>query len=69
MKFNLLFQFRCNTNNRYFQEIFRENKKTVTYGKKTVTYRAKFLWANLHTKYKEAKSLDEFNFLKKNMEM
>ena len=26
----------------------------------TVTYRAPFLWANLHTKYKNAKFLDKF---------
>ena len=26
----------------------------------TVTYRAPFLWANLRTKYKNAKSLDKF---------
>ena len=56
---NSLFQFRCNTNNiRNFQEIFTENRKTVKYGTETVTYRA--LRANLHTKYKNAKSLDEF---------
>ena len=24
-------------------------------------YRVPFLWVNLHTKYKNAKSLDEFN--------
>ena len=58
---NSLFQFRYNTNNiRYFQEIYTENRKTVSYGTETVTYRALFLWANLHTKYKNAKSLDEF---------
>ena len=57
---NSLFQFRCNTNNiRNFQEIFTKNRKTVKYGTETVTYRAPFLWANLHTKYKNAKSLDE----------
>ena len=29
---NYLFQFRCNTNNiRNFQEIFKENRKTVKY--------------------------------------
>ena len=56
---NSLFQFRCNTNNiRNFQEIFTENRKTVKYGAETATYRA--LRANLHTKYKNAKSLDEF---------
>ena len=58
---NSLFQFRCNTNNiRNFQEIFTKNRKTVKYGTETVMYRAPFLWANLHTKYKNAKSLDEF---------
>ena len=58
---NSLFQFRCNTNNiRNFQEIFTENRKTLKYGRETVTYQAPFVWANLHTKYKNAKSLDEF---------
>ena len=58
---NSLFHFRYNTNNiRNFKEIYTENKKTVRYGTETVTYRAPFLWANLHTKYKNAKSLDEF---------
>ena len=37
-----------------------ENRKTVTHGKETVTYRVTFFWANLHTKYKNAKFLDEF---------
>ena len=58
---NSLFQFRYNTNSiRNFQEIYTENRKTVTYGTETVTYRTPFLWANLHTKYKCAKFLDEF---------
>ena len=58
---NSLFQFRCNTNNiRNFQEIFTENRKTLKYGTETVTYQAPFVWANLHTKYKNAKSLAEF---------
>ena len=58
---NSLFQFRCNTNNiRNFQEIYTENRKTVRYGTETVTYGAPFLWANLDTKYKNTKSLDEF---------
>ena len=58
---NSLFQFRYNTNNiRNFQEIYTENRKTVRYGTETVTYRAPFLWANLRTKYKNAKPLDEF---------
>ena len=52
---NSLFQFRYNTSN-----IYTENRKTIRYGTETVTYRAPFLWANLHTKYKNAKSLDEF---------
>ena len=48
---NSLFQFRSSSNNtRNFQEIFTENWKTVKYGTGTVTYRAPFLWANLHTK-------------------
>ena len=37
-----------------------EIRKTVKHGLETVTYRAPFLWSNLHTKYKNAKSLDEF---------
>ena len=58
---NSLFQFRCNTNNILnFQEIYTEKRKTVRYGTATVTYRAPFLWANLNTKYKNAKYLDEF---------
>ena len=55
-----LFQFRYNTSNiRNFQELYTGNRKTVRYGTEIVTYRAPFLWANLHTKYKNAKSLDE----------
>ena len=58
---NYLFQFRCNTHSiRNFQEFFKENRKTVKYGMETVMHRALFLWANLNTKYKNAKSLDEF---------
>ena len=58
---NSLFQFRYNTNNiRNFQEVYPENRKTLRYGTETVTYQAPFLRANLHTKYKKAKSLDEF---------
>ena len=58
---NSLFQFRSNKNNiRNFQEIFTKNRKTVKYGTETVIYRAPFLWANLYTKYKNAKSPDEF---------
>ena len=58
---NSLFQFRCNTHNirNFFQETFTENRKTVKYGTETATYRAPFLWANLHAKYKNARSLDE----------
>ena len=58
---NSLFQFRCNTNSiKNFQEIFTENRETARYGTETVTYQAPFLWANLYTKYKNAKTLDEF---------
>ena len=58
---NYLIQFRCNTNNiRSFQEIFTENSKTFKYGTEIVTCGALFLWPNLHTKYKNAKSLDGF---------
>ena len=58
---NFLFRFRYNTKNiRNFQETYTENRKTVRYGSETVTYQAPFLWANLHTKYKNGKSLDEF---------
>ena len=58
---NSLFQFRCNTNKiRNFQEIHTENRKTDRYGTETVKYRVSFLWANLQTKYINAKSPDEF---------
>ena len=58
---NSLFQFRCNTSDiRNFLEICTENSKTVRYSTETVMYRVPFLWVNLHTKYKNAKSLDEF---------
>ena len=58
---NSLFQFRCNTRNiRNFQEIFTENRRTVKYGTETVMFRAPFFWASPYTKYKNAKSLDEF---------
>ena len=58
---NSLFQFYCNTHNiKKFQEIFKEKRKTVKHGTQTVKYGASPLWTNLHTKYKNAKSLDEF---------
>ena len=54
---NSFFHFCCNTQNiTNFQEIFTENRKVVKYGTEEVT----LLWATLHTKYKNAKSLDEF---------
>ena len=49
---NSLFQFRWNTNNINFQEVFTENRKTVKYGTETETYQAPFLLANIHTKSK-----------------
>ena len=56
---NSLFQFRCNTNkHQKVSEIFTENRKTVKYGTETVTQEAVFFWANIHTKFKNAKSLD-----------
>ena len=56
---NSLFNFRANIRNiRNFQEIITENRKTVKYG--IETYRASFLWANLQSEYKNAKSLEEF---------
>ena len=58
---NSFFQFHCNANNiRNFQEIFTENRKTVKYGIEIVTYGTLFFWVKLHSKYKNAKSLDEF---------
>ena len=49
---NSLFNFRANIYNiRNFQEIFTENRKT---------YQAPFLWANLQSEDKNAKSLEEF---------
>ena len=59
---NSLFNFRTNIYNiRNSQEIFTENRKTVKYGIETVTYGAPFLWANLQSEHKNAKSLEEFN--------
>ena len=56
---NSLFQFRYNAHNiRYFQDIFRENAKTVKFAE-TVMYQASSLWANLHTKCKNANSLNK----------
>ena len=58
---NSFFNFRAHVhNNKNFQEIFTENRKTVKYGIETVTYRVPFLWANLRSEYKNAKSLEEF---------
>ena len=55
------FQFCCNTNNiKNFQKFFAENRKTVKYVTKTVTYGGPLLLANLYSKYKNTKSLDEF---------
>ena len=59
---NSLFNFPTNIHNiRNSQEIFTENRKTVKYGIETVTYGAPFLWANLQSEYKNAKSLEDFN--------
>ena len=59
---NSLFNFRTNIYNiRNSQEIFTENRKTVKYGIETVTYGAPFLWVNLQSEHKNAKSLEEFN--------
>ena len=67
---NSLFNFRSNIHNiRNFQEIFTENRKTVKYGIETVMYRAPFVWANLQSEYKNAKSLEEFKSKNKNLEM
>ena len=58
---NSLFYFRANIHDvRNFQEIFTGNKKTVKYGIETVTYLALFVWVNLQSEYKNAKSLEEF---------
>ena len=58
---NSLFQFPCNTSSiTSFRELFTENRKTVKNGTETVTYGAPLVWANLHTKYKNSKSLNEF---------
>ena len=58
---NSLFNFLANIRNiRNFQEIFTENGKTAKYCIETVTHRAPFLWANLQSEYKNAKSLEEF---------
>ena len=58
---NSLFQFSCNTDSiTSFRELFTENRKTVKNGTETVTCGAPFVWANLHTKYKNSKSLNEF---------
>ena len=65
---NSLFNFRANIHNiRNFQEIFTENRKTVKYGTETMTYRAPFLWANLQSDHKNAKSLEEFSLLTTNV--
>ena len=49
---NSLFHFHANIYNiRNFLEIFTENRKT---------YRAPFLWVNLQSEYKNAKSLEKF---------
>ena len=58
---NLHFNFCTNIHNiRNFHKIFTENRKTVKYGIETVIYRAPFLWANLQSEYKNAKSVEEF---------
>ena len=58
---NSLFQFRCNTNNIEIFKKFRQNE-TVRYGTEIVTHRAPFVWANLHTKYKNAKPANIYLF-------
>ena len=46
-------------NSRNFQIILNENKKTVRYDSKTISYRTPPLWANLPQEYKLANSLSE----------
>ena len=58
---NSLFQFRCNTNNIEIFKKFRQNK-AVRYGTEILTYRAPFVWANLHTKYKNANPANIYLF-------
>ena len=41
-------------------EIYEIYENYEIYGMEKVTFQSPFLWANLHTKYKNAKSLDEF---------
>ena len=53
-------QFRENTFNlRNFRELAIHNKKTSSYGLKTMSYRAPFLWAKLPSEYKTLTSLGE----------
>ena len=59
---NPFFQFRCNTCNiKNFQDIFTGNRKNIKYCTETVTYRAPFLWVNLHIKHKSASPLMDLN--------
>ena len=56
-----LFQFCCNTHKiRNVQRTFYRKRKSDKYGTETVTYEAPPLWANQHTKYKNAKFVDAF---------
>ena len=55
------FVFRENTRSlRNFQIVLNENKKIVTYGSETISYRTPLFWANIPEEYKLADSLSEF---------
>ena len=55
------FIFRENIHSlRNFQIILNENKKTVTYGSKTISYRTPLFWANIPEENELANSLNEF---------
>ena len=53
-------------NVRNFQEISKENRKTVKHRIKTISNRTPFLWANLPNEYKLATSLHDFKLKIKN---
>ena len=55
-------------NLRKFQEIFDENRKTLSYGFEAILNLSPFLWANLSNEYKLAAYLNGFKFKMKNWE-
>ena len=54
---NSLLNFAATKTTEVFRKFLQKIRKLSNIGRK-LTYRAPFLWANIHTKFENAKSLD-----------